>query len=140
MTEAVAPRRRPKVALVVATVVAATLGIVVAVMAMTSSGWFAKAPVTHQVELRVQSSTDFEVSYHYISVEGEQVSVEEHASQTFTAEFESAARLLQFTVSMPQGTANGGDLRCSVYVDGELDTSEFGNSGWVACDSLIRES
>ncbi|KIP51930.1 hypothetical protein [Leucobacter komagatae] len=140
MTEAVAPRRRPKVALVVATVVVAALGIIVAVMAMTGSGWFTKRPVMHQVELRVQSSTDFKVIYRYITAEGNQISVEEHASKNFAAEFESAPSSLQFSVSMPQGTANSGDLRCSVYVDGELDTTKFNDAGWVNCDSSIGES
>lgn len=139
MTGDVEPRRRPRIAFVVGGVIVATLCLVVAVTAMTSSGWFAKAPVTHQVELRVQSSTDFEVIYRYINAEGKQISVEEVASKTFAAEFESAPRSLQFSVSMPQGTGKGGDVRCSVYVDGELDTASFGDAGWVNCPSGIAD-
>lgn len=139
LAEEVVPKQRRKTAAILSGVAAVVLACVFAVLAITGTGWFAKAPAVHQVELRVESSTDFRVVYLYWTPEGKQVSVEEHASKEFTAEFESAPRFLQFQADMPQGFGASGDLKCSVYVDGKLDTRSEGGTGWVNCDSGIAD-
>jgi len=137
VTERALPKRRRTLVFVLLGAAIAVILCVIAVLAATGAGWFARASATHQVELRVESSTDFDVVYRYWSSDGQQRSVEESASQEFTVEFDAGSGPLQLQAYMPQGIGSGSDLTCSVIVDGETLVSNQGDAGSVNCNTEI---